>query len=108
MSGSEKETQTESAEQGKESSQKWVTEWSQFRESNDKLLLWMTQIKDTFCLKEVLGAEGSEEAVQMAELWTQVLDDLQPRNQLWDRHFEAIMGNKMTKTGKGQCRYDVL
>ena len=89
MSGSEEKTPTEPLDQGKtpaflrvflikDSSQKRVTEWSQFRKSNEKLLLWMTYIKDKLYLKETLGIEGSEEAVQMVELWTQVLDDLQP------------------------------
>ena len=46
------------------------------KESNDKLLLWMTWITNLLWLKEeAQGAEGSEEAVQMAKLWTQVLDD---------------------------------
>ena len=84
----------------KESSQKRVTEWSQFRKSNNKLLLWMTWIKDMLYLKET---EGSEEAVQMAELWTQVLGDLQPLYQQLDQRFEAITGKKMRITGEGQC-----
>ena len=84
----EEKTPNESPEQGetltfqmvlplKENSEKWVTEWSQFRKSNQKLLLGMTYIKDKLCLNETLGIEGSEEAVQMTEFWTQVLDDLQ-------------------------------
>ena len=111
---SEKKTPNESPEQGdtlafqivtplKESSQKRVTEWSQFRKSNEKLLLWMTYIKDRPCLKETLGTEGSKEAVQMAELWTQVLDDLLPLYQKFEPCFEALMGDKMTITGEGQC-----
>ena len=114
MSGSESKTPTESPEKGgtptlqivfplKESSQKRVMEWSQFRKYNQKLLLWMTYIKDKLCLKETLGTEGSEEAVQIAELWIHVLDDLQPLYQGFDQCFEDITGNKMTVTGEGQC-----
>ena len=87
----------------KESSQKRVTEWSQFRKSNNKLLLWMTWIKDMLYLKETLGTEGSEEAVQMAELWTHILCDLRPLYQQLDQCFEAITGKKMRITGEGQC-----
>ena len=64
----------------------------------------MTYIKDKLCLKETLGIEGSEEAVQMAELWTQVLDDLQPPYKQLDQHFEAITGHKMIITREGQCQ----
>ena len=63
----------------------------------------MTWIKDMLCLKETLRTKGSEEVVQMAELWTQVLDDLQPLYQGLDQCFETITGNKMTITGEGQC-----
>ena len=119
MSGSEEKTPNESPEQGeiftyhmviplKESSKKWATEWSQFKESNNKLRLWMTWIKDVLALKEAQEDEGSEKAVQMAELWTQVLNDLQPWYQLWDQHFETIRGEKMTIIWEGQCRYDLL
>ena len=64
----------------------------------------MTYIKDELCLKDTLGIEGSEEAVQMAKLFTQVLDDLQPLYQQLDQCFEAIIVHKMIITGEGQCQ----
>ena len=61
----------------------------------------MTYIKDKLYPKETLGTEGSEKAVQMAELWTHILDHIQPLYQQLDQHFEAITGHKMIKWGKG-------
>ena len=51
----------------------------------------MGRMKDLLCSKvELEGLEDSEEVVQMAELWTQVLDDLQAQYQLWSQCFEVL------------------
>ena len=58
--------------------------------------------------EENTRGEGSERVVQMSELWTEVLDDLLPWYQLWDQHFEAFTGKKLTILGKGEHRFDKL
>ena len=49
-----------------------------------------------------------EDLVQITDLWTEVLADLQPRFQLWAQCFEALTGKKITWLGNGESRLDKL
>ena len=52
--------------------------------------------------------KGSDDLLQIAKLWTEVLADLQPRYQLWVQRFEALAGKQMTWLGNGEFQLDKL
>ena len=75
----------------KESTKKRQIEWFQFKKSSEQFESFMGRMKDLLCSKvELEGLEDSEDVAQMAELWTQVLDEVQAQYQLWSQHFEVL------------------
>ena len=75
----------------KESTKKRQIEWFQFKKSSEQFESFMGRMKDLLCSKvELEGLEDSEDVAQMAELWTQVLDEVQAQYQLWSQRFEVL------------------